>query len=904
MTEPISKTDAPEALPAGRVFVSYASVDRAHALATADALEQAGFGVWIDRRGIAGGTAWAEEIAVAVRGCAALALLVTPASVASRNVRQELQLAWDHDRPILPMILEHVVYPDAVAYFLHGRQWVELVGRAEADWLPEAVAALRDMTGEGPARPAGSPVPPPAPAPPTNLPAQATSLVGRESVVEAARGILERGEARLVTLTGPGGTGKTRIGLQVAADLTKSYPDGVWFVPLAPVASSELVLNAIATALGVRETGGEPLIDTLLDHLRNRRLLLVLDNFEHVTAAARTVGALLAGAPRLDVLATSRAALRVYGEREVAVPPLSLPPTKRLPPLEELLQFEAVALFVERARAVVPAFALTDANAAAVAEICVHLEGLPLAIELAAARVRVLPPSTLLARLSSRLKVLTGGAVDRDPRQQTLRGAIAWSNDLLAPSEQRLFHRLAVFAGCSFEAAEAVNGATGDPDVDVLDGLESLVAKSLLRQEVEDPDGGWSAEPRFRMLETLREFGLEQLEAKGEADPVRDAHAAYYLGLAEQAESELTGEDQATWLARLEAEHDNLRAALARMEAADRVAEAMRLAGALWRFWWVHGHLSEGRRTIEGILARGDERGVPPDADAVFGAGVMAHYQGDLNRAGEHYERALALYRERDVPLGVARALSNLGTLARDQGAYERAETRLQEALALCRELGDERGVSICLSLLGTTEFVRGRFERAAAFFEEYLAISRRRRDQHSIAYALLNLAEACEYQGDLDRAESLLREVLPLFEDLGDDSSRADALCSLGRVALARGDAARAGDLLREGLAVFEEAGEKASVARCLEGLAAAAGANDDPILAARLFGAAEALREAIAAPLADAYLDEHDRHVSAIQSAIGWPIFSAAWEEGRALDYAAAVAEAMTAPPTTATA
>ncbi|CAA9538149.1 MAG: hypothetical protein AVDCRST_MAG73-1622 [uncultured Thermomicrobiales bacterium] len=895
MTEPSPPSPAELEPSADFVFLSYASVNREAALAAADALEAAGVKVWIDRRGLSGGVAWAEAIATAVRGCSALALFVTPASVASRNVRQELQLAWDLAKPILPLLVELTDYPDAVAYFLHGRQWVEVAGRSEAEWVADTVKGLR-LLAEHAARPVGAPVAPPLPAGRLapiagNLPTPATDLVGRETEVARATALLGNGGARLLTLTGPGGVGKTRLSLAVAEALRDGSPGGAWFVDLAPLADPALVLPTIARALGEGDEGDRPLAERVATRIGERQTLLVLDNMEHLMAAAPTVADLLSRAPSLRVLATSRMPLRLKGEREIPIAPLPTPKAGAGTSAAAADEFAAVRLFVARAQAVAPEFALTDENAASVATICARLDGLPLAIELAAARVRLLTPDAMLARLTKRLPLLTGGARDLPARQRTLQAAIAWSHDLLGPDERSLFQRLAVFAGgWTIEAAEAVaaDPGGGGSDLDVLDGLGLLAEHSLVRQTA---DAG--SEPRFGMLETIREYGLERLEEHGQAALARDAHAAHFLHLAEEAKPQLTGADQVTWLDRLESEHDNLRAALTWWGSTGQ-AEETRLAGTLWRFWWVRGYLNEGRRWLEGALERGAARGAPPDADALFGTGAFAEHQSDFALAGERFERAAARYREVGDALGVARALGGLGNLAINQGAYRRAEEHYQEALDTSRAVGDERAVGVYLSNLAAAALLQGNHERAINLYAEYLAVSRQRQDPHTTAMALFNLAETYQLQGNLDRAEPLFREAMPLFAEVGDDISRADALAYLGRIALAQGDAAGAGRLLREGLALFVEAGDKASVARCLEGLAAVAGVEDDPIRAARLFGAAEALREAIAAPLAEIYRAGYDRDVDLAHAALDWKILAAAWEEGRSLGYDGAIVEA----------
>src|SRR5215213_8454139 len=446
-----------------------------------------------------------------------------------------------------------------------------------------------------------------------NLPAQPTALLGRETEVAAARALLEQDGARIVTLTGPGGTGKTRLGLQVGAEVVEAFADGVWFVPLAAIADPDLVVPAIAQSLGVREIASEPLLSTLQEYLRKKHALLLLDNFEHLTTAAPTISALLAACPAVQVLVTSREPLRITGERELPVPPLLLPGPRQMRglPLAELLAYPAIRLFVERAQVVKPDFTLTEANGPDVAAICRRLDGLPLAIELAAARVRVLPPRQLLARLDTRLKVLTGGNRDLPARQQTLRAAIEWSHDLLDPDERTLFARLAVFSGgCTFEAAEAVCGASGDLTIDVLDGLDSLTQKSLLR-----PEDGADGESRFTMLETIREYGLERLRELPEAGELRQAHADWFLALAEAADwSDPTRESE--WLDRLETELPNLRLAieLYQDQGESGAARAMQLVGDLAYFWRVRGHIAEGWRIVNRALE------TPGDVGSVYRA--------------------------------------------------------------------------------------------------------------------------------------------------------------------------------------------------------------------------------------------------------------------------------------------
>ena len=477
---------------------------------------------------------------------------------------------------------------------------------------------------------------------------------------------------RLITLVGPGGTGKTRLALQAAAEVLETFPDGVWWVPLAAVADPALVPQAIAAPLGVRENPGEPLLTSLMEHLKSRQTLLLLDNVEHLLSAAPQVHSLLDAAPRLVILATSREPLRLRAEREFPVTPLPLPsPRSRLTP-EEALAFPAVRLFVERAQAVKTGFTLEAGNVADVVAICRRLDGLPLAIELAAARLRLLTPSTLLTRLDQRLTILTGGARDLPQRQQTLRATIAWSHDLLESTERALFARLGVFAGgATIDTAEAVCSAAGGLPIDLLDGIDSLVQKSLLRQE-EGPGG----DARFTMLETIREFAQERFYALAEAPELRRAHADAFLALAEDADwDDVTA--QVDLLNRLEADHANFRQAIAYYESlgSSTLGERLRLVAALAHFWWIRGHLSEGRRALEAaIVAAGDVSPVAR-ADAIAGAALLAEAQGDLERAQRLHEEALTIRREVGDASGIARSLTGLGVIARLHGDLETART-------------------------------------------------------------------------------------------------------------------------------------------------------------------------------------------------------------------------------------
>ena len=549
-----------------------------------------------------------------------------------------------------------------------------------------------------------------------NLPAQPSALVGREREISEVCGRMREPGIRLLTLTGPGGTGKTRLGLQAAADLLDEHRDGVFFVGLADINDTALVPTAMAGALGVVESAELPLEDVLKEYLGRRELLLVLDNFEQVLDAVPLVGKLLSACPKLKVLATSRATLRLNGEQEYPVPPLTLPDPGRLPPVEMLERYEAVRLFAERARAVKPGFVL-DGDAPAVAEICARLDGLPLAIELAAARTRLLPPKAMLKRLGDRLKFLTGGARDLPGRQQTLRGAIDWSHDLLDEEDRHLFRRMSVFSGGrTLEAMEAICDAEGD--LDVLAAVESLLEKSLLRQE-EGPED----EPRFVMLETIHEYAREKLEDSGEAVQTRRLHAEYFLALAEEAEPEFVGPDQIAWMDRIEAEHDNMRAALSWcMER--REEWALRLAGALEVFWIARCHFSEGRRWSEEALTKVEEVS-PARAKVLQGSGFMAFKEGDYEKARQSLEQSLALCRQSGDMKGEARSLCFLGEMATDLHDLKRASGLLAQSASISRRLGDEPDLAYTMNNLGALALYRGDLVEANTTLEEAMVLAR-----------------------------------------------------------------------------------------------------------------------------------------------------------------------------------
>jgi predicted ATPase/DNA-binding CsgD family transcriptional regulator len=712
-----------------------------------------------------------------------------------------------------------------------------------------------------------------------NLPILLSPLIGREQEAAAAQEILRREDVRLLTLSGPGGVGKTRLGLRVAEELIDDFPDGVYFISLALIGDPELVVPSIARALRLKETGERPLFERLKGYLKDKRLLLFLDNFEPVMGAAPLIPDLLAACPSLKVLITSREALRLSAEHEFPVAPLELPDPESLPGIEALSRCEAVALFVERANAAKPGFRLVEENASVIAGICARLDGLPLAIELAAARIRLLSPRAMLARLDRRLDLLKGGARDLPERQKTLERTLDWSYDLLDPAEQKLFRRFSVFAGgCTLEAAEAVC----DPGGEVLEGLASLIGKSLLRQE-ERANG----EPRFSMLQTIREYALEKLAASGEEDEVRRAHASCYLALVEEGESGLTGAEQRLWRERLEEENDNLRAALSWSLKRGESETAMRICGALWRFWLMEGYFSEGRRWLEEALAGGSGAAAPVRAKALNGVGVLYHYRGDYERTKALCGESLALYRQLGDKKGIAAALHGLALAARSEGDSAKARAMLEESLAISRELGDEWSVAYSLIYLGIVLMMQEDDEAARSTLEEALALSRKSGDLRHISYSLGLLGKLASDRGDYQTARSLLEESLALIKELRDRLGTARTLYVMGVVAFDQGRFVAARSLYEESLAISEELGVVWHVASVLEGLARVA-AQRQPVWAARLLGASEGLREAAGVPepaFPPWIRATREQGVAVARHRLGEEAFAAAWTEGKAM-------------------
>ena len=688
------------------------------------------------------------------------------------------------------------------------------------------------------------------------LPLQLSSFIGRDRELTEVRRLLK--DARLVTLTGAGGVGKTRLALQVGDQLTDAYADGVWLVELAPVADPALVPQTVASALGVQEQPRRALTETLADWLEPRELVLLLDNCEHLVAAcAGLVDALLAACPSLRILATSREPLHLAGEFAWRVPSLSLPDPKRLPPIERLTRYDAIRLFVERAASIRSGFALTDRNAAALAQVCHQLDGIPLALELAAARVEVLTVEQLAARLDQRLSLLTGGARTALPRQQTLRATVDWSYQLLTEPERTLLRRLAVFAsGWTLEAAEAICSGDGIDERVLLDLLAALVGKSLVQMEEKD------GEARYRLLETVREYAWEKLRESEDESVVRRRHLEWFLSLAQRAAREEGGPDMRAWADRVATEHDNIRTSLEWSAAAGGDVEAgLRLVAAM-RWLWAHrGYHREGRAWYSAFLARTQGR-TAPRAWALNGAGYLALRQGDYSAAMPLLEESRSICRELGDKTGVTAALVALGEVLYAQSNFRRGKLLLEEAVALAREIGDWHWLHDALSRLGDITYHIGEYPQALVCYQETLAVSQQHGFPHGIGSGLRGLGQLATVQGDYLRARALLEESLGQFIELKD----------------------------------------KRCTPRCLQALAWVASGLGQAERVARLLGAAEALRKAVGLEELPAVQADHEA-AAAARAALGETTFVARWAEGQSMTLAEAVDYALSAEVATAT-
>jgi predicted ATPase len=752
--------------------------------------------------------------------------------------------------------------------------------------LARDLATIRDRLSEAPSRHS----------PPrlSNLPTQRTVFIGRDREVGAVRELLLRDDVHLITLTGPGGIGKTRLGLQVAGEVVQSFPSGVCFIPLAAVSDPLLISSIIAQALGMREPGRQVTIESLKEYLHDLRtnLLLFFDNFEHMLAAAPAVAELITIAPKLRVLATSRAPLHIYGEHEVPVPSLALPDLQSTMSLQALLKNPAIALFLERAVAVKPNFELTEENALAVATICTRLDGIPLAIELAAARIKLLSPSAMQARLESRLQLLTGGAQDLPVRQQTLRGTIDWSYDLLSQAEQALFRRVAVFVGgCTLEGVEAVCNTKQDLELDVIEGMESLVDKSLV-QQIERLEG----ESRFVLLDTVREYALERLAASGEECATKRAHAAYCLVLAEESASQAADPARTEWVSLFEVDHDNFRAALEWLTHTGNADWGLRLGAALFQFWDMREHLTEGRDRLgkllklEGATARSNTR-----ARTLFAAGVLAGEQGDYAAACALIEESLDIARELNDARGVGIALNALAVHARDRGDLAASCSLFEESMAVWRGLGDRVVVARSLSNLANVVKLQGNYALARSLYEQGLSIFRELGDSTGMAWSLNYEGDVAHEQGEDAVARALYEQSLTIFRELGDKWGIAGCLVDLGNLARDHRDYQTSRSQYAESMKLFQELGQKRGMARLLDCLACSAALQSKPERALRLAGAAAAMRRVLGAPLPLAEQARLEKTLDQARQSVSPTIVAAAWMDGWTMPADKAIRDAL---------
>jgi len=760
-------------------------------------------------------------------------------------------------------------------------------GDRTSQWAPAAASA--DAHGAGRVAEKG----------PTNLPTPVSRFIGRAVDVGAVRAAVLT--HRLATVVGPGGIGKTRLAIEAARRMQDEFPDGVWFVDLSPITDPDLVAHTVAHTLGIEDPSDRPATQALVDALRGRRLLLVLDNCEHVLGtSAAVVGPLLREGRTTRILATSREPLHLTGELVYRVAPLALPADDNAEGVEFAGEFDAVRLFTERAADVMPGLRLTAENAPHVVRICRRLDGIPLAIELAAARARALTVEQIAALLDDRFRLLRSGDRAAPDRQRTLRRAVEWSYRLLDGEEQQLFDRLSVFAGgTDLDAIAAVCAEDGrapesppaEIPLDLVDRVTALVEKSLVLAEREE-----QGVRRFRQLETLRSYGQERLRRRGGGETLRARHAAYYLAVAERAEAELTGAGQSAALDRLAREHDNLRAALTWAQAAGDAIFGLRLCGALARFWEMRGHLHEGRGWLSVFLAMPLRAPDPVRAKALRGAGSLAEEQGDFDGARAWHEEALAARRELEDELAVAESLSDLGNVANLQGDGRRARELHEQALAIRRVAGDDWGIAVSLNNLGNVAHHAGDNAQARALYEESCELLQALGDRWALAVTLNNLGVIAGEQGDLDAADDFLERSLGIARDLGDRQGEAYALLALGENAVARGRLTDAFDHYRHSLAITSELGDRQGTAELLEAFAGLAEADGDAARAVILYAAAQALRAHGGAPMMEGEQVAREGTLTGLRKALGDAAFEQACRRGRSLtrEQAAALATA----------
>jgi predicted ATPase len=727
---------------------------------------------------------------------------------------------------------------------------------------------------------------------PNNLPQRRLRLIGREKELEALQHLLRQENVGLLTITGPGGIGKTRLALQIAANVLSEFDDGAFFIPLSSITNPDLVVPTIIKTLGLSSAEGISAFSLLKSYLQDKHILLVLDNFEQIVSAAPLLGELLEAAPELKILVTSRAVLHIYGEHEFNIQPLLIPDLNHLPPLPELAHLPAMALFLDRARAVKADLDLTPENALPLAEICVRLDGIPLALELAAARVKLFSPQALLRELNREFSILAYKSVDHEPRHQTLRNAIAWSYQLLNVEERALFAQLGSFmGGCTLDAVEAVCVFEKGSGESTLEYLSSLVDKSMLWHESR-PNG----EPRFNLLETLREYALEQLSLSGQIESVYRRHMAYFLQLVEMIEPGAREPNLPAWMNRLEEEHDNFRAALQRALEFGEDDIALRIAGAVWRFWQIHGHIEEGAKWMQVILERTTVQESVARTKALWGAGWLGMVLGTLEQARTYFEEGAGLSRRLGNQRYLGLSLHGIGAVARAQGDFTHSRTAFEESLPLFQALKNTEDVAWTFEHLGATALDQGEFEQAAAYIQQGLTIFRELGQQWPCAEALTFLGHAALQQACYNRARQHYEEARAIYEALDDRSNIAALNSYIGAALFGLGNCEQAVGLYKENLITLHSLNNYWGVVWGVERLADAAEHSGQLMDAARLGGAASTLQRITGVLWHPGFHSQyHERRFAALKAALGEAEWERLWEEGRAMDIDGAVSCAL---------
>lgn len=905
----------------GHLFVSYASVDRERTLEVVEAVRAHGFNAWIDQAGIAGGTAYGTEIASALRDADAVLLIASDASLVSKNVRQEIMLAWRYDRPIIPLILHALLFPDDVAYWLEGAQWIEVFDRPADEWLPKLWQALA-RHGIVEAREEAAPHaadPGMAIEVAGNLPSGLAPIIGREREIEEILTLLANG--RTITLTGPGGTGKTRLALEVGRRLGPSFAGGVWFLDFSSTLGAELVLPGIASALDLEVPPDGSAVGAIAAEAAGKPVLLILDNLEQILDAGGDLTALQDASPELTLLMTSRAPLQIPREWVYAVPQLALPDLRALPTTATLLENPAVRLFVTRAQQAKADFQLIDGNARAVAEICHRLDGLPLAIEIAAARVRLLPPAAMLTRLGSRLNLLTRGSA-ANARQQTLRDTIGWSYNLLEPEQQWAFRSFAVFeGGASVEAAESVlaelNPELGEAPLDL---LEHLVDQSLL--VIGSTETG---DARLRMLETVREYASEALAADDSHGQTARAHVGYYLDWIEAIRPALTESRDGQAIRSVRVELDNLRGALRWLRSHDGDGSHLRMVNALFPYWRIAGPYAEASDELTGALVASEDADARQRAWALSALGWLAGARGDFAESISLNESALALfeavgdweqqertlwqlataaefmsdypgargYHRRRIPLVTAddvlnraRIDNDLGRLAFIEGAFDEAIGLISQSLATFRQHAETQLLAYGLIDLASAEMVSGRAEASLAHITESVTLLRTLNDDYGLAVAVVTRGRAEQLAGDYASAQVTLEGALADAERFGDASLRSLALYGLGVNGAALGQWDEATARLQHAFEVTIATGNQRRIAEILEVLANVRAAIGRFENAAQLLGRAARERTESGTAVPPAHRSRYDASIAQAQEGLGIERFQALFDEGRSID------------------